>query len=239
MTTTPRRTPRPRAKSTIRAVPAAAVIAVNGDAAPAPAEDTTGNELIDPFNIDNVRYAEAEHAHGDIDAEKHINAIRVRKPVSNKEWFRVHPGQDYQMSAALFERETPESTKPEQWLVPGPLRCEFNPNALTPVMLRLAVTSLDVAFLWAVKRPRKGMRDSKIYYDVLDDIVEAAEINWVMIEWSNVNRVYDHWTAPEDLGDPKFPEVSMLDLLKLGFNGKALDRRDHPVILEHQGHRKA
>ena len=27
----------------------------------------------------------------------------------------------------------------------------------------------------------------------------------------------------------------MLDLLKLGFNGRALDRRDHPVILEHQG----
>ena len=120
------------------------------------------NEPINPFDIENVRYAEAEYTHGDIDAREDINAIAVRKPVSNKEWFRVHPGQDYQMPAALFERETPESTKPEQWLVPRPCRRMFNPKALTPVIFRLAVTSLDVPFLWPVKRPRKGMRDSRL-----------------------------------------------------------------------------
>ena len=231
--TTTRRTPRrTTAKPDIHAVPSS-----NGEAAPAE-EPAGGNEPIDPFDIDNVRYAEAEYTHGDVDADKHVNAIRVRKPVSNKEWFQVHPSQDYQMSAALYERETPESTKPEQWFVPKPLRYLFNPRAITPVMFRLAVTSLDVPFLWPVKRPRAGMRDSKNYYDVLDEIVEAAEINWVMIEWNNASRVYDHWTAPDDLGDPKFPEMSMLDLLRLGFNGRALDRRDHPVILEQQGKRK-
>ena len=104
---------------------------------------------------------------------------------------------------------------------------------MTPVVLRLAVTSLDTPFLWDVKRARKGLTDN--YYQVLDEIVAAAQINWTMIEWNNANRVYDHWTAPGDLGDPKFPEMKMVDLLRLGFNGRAIDRADHPVVIEHQG----
>jgi hypothetical protein len=200
-----------------------------------PEEPDDGNEPIDPFNLDNVRYTEAEYTHGDVDATRHTNAMRVRKPVGNKEWFRVHPGQEYQLSASLYERESPDSTKPESWLVPKQLRYLFNEKALTPVILRLAVTSVDVPFLWPVKQPRPGVQVGKDYFRVLNEIVEAAETHWVMIEWNNGNRVYDHWTAPGDLGDPKFPELSMQALLELGFNGRGIDRRDHPVILEHRG----
>jgi hypothetical protein len=195
-----------------------------------------GNEPIDPFDLDNVRYPEAEFTHGDVDAEKTTTTIRVRKPVSNKEWIRVHPGQDYQLSASLYERESPDSARPEQWLVPKPFRHLFNEKALTPVVLRLAVTSLDTPFLWPVKQPRKGLRDN--YHRSLDQVIESAETVWTMLEWSNVNRAYDFWPAPGDLGDPQFPTGSMQDLLRLGFNGRAIDRPDHPVVLEHQG-RKA
>jgi hypothetical protein len=193
------------------------------------------HEPIDPYNLDDIRYAEAEYTHGDIDAEKTITAIKVRKPLGNKEWFRVHPGGDYKLSAALYERESPESATPELWLVPKPVRHLFNEKALTPVVLRLAVTSVDTVFLWAVKQPRKGLHDN--YYRSLDQIVASAETNWTMIEWNNVNRVYDFWSAPDDLGDPQFPNLTMQDLLRLGFNGRAIDRLDHPIILEHQGRR--
>ena len=195
------------------------------------------NEPINPFDIDNVRYPEAEFTHGEIDAVKTVTAIAVRKPISNKEWFQVHPGTDFTVSASLYQRETPESTTPEQWLVPRPCRRMFHEKALTPVVLRLAVTSLDTPFLWPVKQPRKGLRDA--YHRSLDLVVESAEVTWTMVEWNNVTRAYDFRSAPDDLGDPQFPQdLSMLELLQLGFNGRAIDSLDHPVILEHQG-RKA
>ncbi len=197
--------------------------------------DGSGSEPIDPFDLDNVRYTEAEYTHGDIDAERNITAIKVRKPVSNKEWFRIHPGQDYTLSASLYLRESPESTTPEQWLVPKPLRSCFNEKALTPVVLRLVVTSVDTLFLWGVKQPRKGLRDN--YHRALEQIVASAETNWTMVEWNNVNRVYDFFSAPDDLGDPQFPDLTMQDLLRLGFNGRAIDHPEHPVVLEHQGRR--
>lgn len=192
------------------------------------------DEPIDPFDLENVRYTEAEFVHGDIESENHIGGIPIRKPRSNHEWIRVHPGPEYQLSASLYERETSDTASGEKWLVPRQFRHLFQEKALTPVILRLAVTSLDAPFLWDVKRPRKGNRNDA-YFRSLDDIVADAEVGWVMVDWNNSSRAYDHKTAPEDLGEAKFPEMSMGDLIRLGFNGRAIDRADHPVVLEHQG----
>jgi hypothetical protein len=203
-------------------------------AVPDPDDDKGGDEPINPFDLDNVRYADAEFSHGDIDTDKTTTAIAVRKPHSLKEWFRVHPGRDFTVSASLYERQDPESTRPELWLVPKPLRWMFREKALTPVVLRLAVTSLDSPYLWPVKQARKGQRDA--YHRSLDQVVESAETTWTMVEWNNTTRAYDFYPAPDDLGDPRFPsDLTMLQLLELAFNGRAIDRRDHPVILEHQG----
>lgn len=195
------------------------------------------DEPIDPFSLENVRYDEAEFTHGDIDAKKQLTAIKVRKPVNDKEWFRLHPGRDYQWPVALYLRVSDESIAPETYLVPSVYHHLFKPKALTPVRLRLVVSSVETVFLWDMKVSRNGLQED--YHRSLQQAAEAAERTWVKLEWDNATRVYHFWPAPDDLGDPQFPEgKTMQDLVKLGFNGRVIDRAEHPVVLEYQG-RKA
>ena len=41
--------------------------------------------------------------------------------------------------------------------------------------------------------------------------------------------------ARGDLGDPVWPEKSLAELLRLGFEGKVIDSLDHPVLRELAG----
>lgn len=105
--TTTRRTPRPRTtrKSPVATVPPEELNR-SGPAEDLPEdnydpdldeEESTDEEPSDPFNIDDMRYDEAEFHHGDVDAQKTITAIKVRKPHNAREWFMLHPSQDYQL----------------------------------------------------------------------------------------------------------------------------------------------
>ncbi len=193
------------------------------------------DEPTDPYDLGRLRYSEAEYTHGDVDAEKRVTTIRVRKPFNNKEWFQLHPGREYQWPVALYLRETDESVKPETYLVLP----EFAPlfrKGLTPVRLRLAVNSLGTPFLGDMKVPTDGRMDE--YYATLQEIAEEAEKGWIKLDWNSANRVYDYWSSKGDLGDPQFPQKTMRDLVALGFKGDRLvDRQDHPLIAEFEGRR--
>jgi len=198
-----------------------------------PEDPDDGDEPVDPFDTDRLRYDEAEFACGGVTSRKVITAIKVRKP-GTQEWFRLHPAKEYQLPTALFLRENEELLRPETYLVLPECRDLFGKNHLTPVRLRLAVNSLETVFLWDLKVPKDGVMTD--YFITLHEIAEEAENNWVRLEWSNADRVYHYHYAEGDLGDPQFPQgKTMRDWLALGFKGRIIDSEDHPVVAEFKG----
>ncbi len=197
-------------------------------------EHPTKDEPTDPYDLGRLRFEEAEYTHGDVGSKKVITTIPVRKPRNNSEWFQVHPGREYQLPVAIYERENDESVKPETYLVLPQFSHLFGAG-LTPVRLRLAVNSLGTSFLWPMKMPKDGRMSNHLI--VLQEIVDEAERQWVKIEWDNGSRAYNYHFAPGDLGDPQFPSgMTMRDLIALGFKGdRLIASEDHPVIAEYLG----
>jgi hypothetical protein len=197
------------------------------------------DEPTDPYDYDNVRYTEAEFNHDNVNAKKETTSIRVRKPFNLKEWFMLHPGDEYQWPVAIYHCEQGD-LKPEPYLVLPRFAPHFKTkdglrSALTPARLRLAVNSLGTAFLWDMKVSVDGRASE--HHSILADIADMAERAWVKLDWNTANRVYDYWDASaEDLGDPQWPQQSMRDLVKLGFKrDHVIDCDDHPVIAEFKG----
>lgn len=197
---------------------------------------TTPDEPFDLFDPENLRYSEAEFTHGEVNTKRELTAIQERKPSSENEWFMLHPGPDHIWPVAIYTRMSDKGD--ETYLVPGPFRHLFKEKALKPVRLRLAVNSVGTPFIWAMKvntDPSNRMVD---HYRALQRITEEAEKSWVMMSvYDFSNKVYHYDTAPDDLGNPRWPDKSMRELVELCFNGRVIDSATHPVVLEYQGRR--
>ena len=148
----------------------------------------------------------------------------------------MHPDADYIWPVATFARVGEKGE--ELYLVPGPLRRRFSESALNPVRLRLAVNRVGTPFIWPMKVNTAPDNRMANHYRTLQRISEEAEKTWVkMSKYDFNNKVYHYEVAPDDLGDPCWPDKSMRDLVELGFNGQVIDRADHPIVLEYQGRR--
>jgi hypothetical protein len=199
-----------------------------------PADDNEPNDEPLEISLENVRYSDAEYTHGDIETSRVQTTIRVRKPVNEKEFFRLHPGRDYQMSASLYTPVEAEDLRSEPYLVLEPFRGYFTAKALTPVTLRLAINSLDTLFLWDIKRPRRDERKSD-YHISLEDAEAAAETNWTKLVWNGPNRSYDLEPAEDDLGDPEFGDKPLVHWIKLAFRDRVVNKGNHPLIRDFKG----
>ena len=126
----------------------------------------------------------------------------------------------------------------EPYLVPGPFRRLFDESALQPVRLRLAVNSVGTPFIWPMKVNTAPDSRMANHYRALQRISEEAEKTWVkMSKYDFSSQVYHYDVAPDDLGDPCWPDKTMRELVELGFNGQVIDSADHPIVLEYQGRR--
>jgi hypothetical protein len=191
-------------------------------------------EPYDPFAPDQLRYDDEEFSSGDVPTKRHNTLVKVRKP-GRQEWVRAHPSQQLQGKASLFVRENEELMRPELYLVPKDFRDLFRKEHLTPVYLRLMITSLGTEFLWDLKQPKGGIKTD--YHISIDEAVDAAEESWMRLIWLNSTRAYDYETAEGDLGDPEWqhPERSWADWLKLGFKSRVITGEDHEVYREYKG----
>lgn len=192
----------------------------------------------EPFNLfdkEELLYSAAEVAHGEINAKEELTTIQLRRPKPESEWFQLHPGTDYIWPVSIYERVGEKGDEP--YLVPGRFRRLFADRALKPVRLRLAVNSLGTPFIWPLKVDTSHDNRMANHYYALQRVEEDAEKTWVKLSaYDFSNRAYGHSTAPDDIGDPRWPEgKTMSDLLEIGFNGKVIDCADHAVILEYQG----
>lgn len=163
-----------------------------------------------------------------IGVEKALLTVPVRKP-SKEWWVRTHPS--YRIETAVLELKEDRETylvAPGLW---GELSAEstFSPRALFS-----AVNRQGVLFVWPVRLPGADGKLDDWSRSALD-AAQIAETRWIRVAANMSLGAYEVFTTVADLPEPKWPEKSFGDILKIAFKNAFIATLDHPVLKRLRG----
>jgi hypothetical protein len=193
-----------------------------------PEQDLGTPEPFDPFDPAALRI----DSDMDISTEKVLTAVPVRKP-KRDEFFRVHPGEDYTMDALVIERD--EDMDRAVYVV-VPAFAGAVPEVARRVRLFTWISRRGGnVFLWPAKLPLEGGSSGNRYSETGLKIAEHAKTHWLRMYGDRNLGGYQEVKARGNLDEPKWPDKTFAELLRIAFEGRIIDRIDHPVIRELNG----
>lgn len=156
-------------------------------------------------------------------SRKLITVVNVRKP-SKDRFFRASPDQANTMNVFVLEDKaegTYHLVSPEVAAALGGL--------VRAMALHLAVDRTNNPFLIPVPLPSEnGTRNP--WHQSLLNAIETAKQKWVRIESDKSAGIYQVFEALGALEEPKWPELSMEELVRIAFSGRVIDSMDHPKV---------
>jgi hypothetical protein len=194
-------------------------MAPHGTANSAPPKDTASPD--DFPDLSTLRLDQSFAETGGV--KKLLTTVPVRKP-NPQDWCRVHPALEYRETLALIELKDDR----EWYLLPPHIAREL-PGEIVPVVLYTAINRQGVVFLWPVKLPKP---DSKqvAWYRSAAEAAELATKRWVRTKANMALGAYEIFEAASALSDPRWPDISFRELLRIGFRDCLVTSFDHPVI---------
>ena len=152
--------------------------------------------------------------------------VPVKKP--SKEWFfRIHP--THSLDTLILE-----SKEEGEVLLVSPALQEqlLGENCVGVRTLRLGVTRQGTPFIWPVRRPMEGRRDS--WAATALDAISYAERSWVRMQADMNLGGYTIQVARVD-DEPRWPEEDFSEILRLAFKGAVVENLDHPTLKRLRG----
>lgn len=160
--------------------------------------------------------------------KKLLTRVPVRKP-SKQEWFQVHPEALYRMDMGVIDYDEDDAW----YAVTQDLQDDLS-DLMVPVTIYTAVTRQGNALLWPVRLPGEDGKN----HDAWASSHEAAELAtkaWTRLQWNPSLGAYDMFQATGIATEPAWPELAFDELLKIGFQGRIIDKPDHLVIKKLRG----
>jgi hypothetical protein len=191
----------------------------------APELDGRQPAAVDPFDPEALRAG----ALADVDVEKVLTAVPVRKP-GRTEFVRVH--HDHVLDVLLLEVNS--GLDREHYLVMPEVQHLVLPE-LRRTRLYVAITKRGTVFLWPIKLPIEGHDRIRRVSDTALQGAEQAKSLWTKVVWNSGLGGYELFRAKGDLGEPQWPDKAFRDLIEIAFRHNLIDREDHPVIRELEG----
>jgi hypothetical protein len=161
--------------------------------------------------------------------KKLLTTVPVRKP-NRQDFVRVHPDQSYRLSpAAIIELKDDR-----EWYLVAPQLVPDLTGELILVSLFTTITRQGVTHIWPVRLPTPDGRKNE-WHASAQAAAEMAMRRWVRVTSNMALGAYELFEAAAAIPDPEWPEASFHDLLKIAFQGRLIDRLDHPVVLKLKG----
>jgi len=180
------------------------------------------DSLPDPF--DPAQFAVQGTISGGMGVIKEMVTCPVRKP-SKQEFFRVHPGQEYQLQSYILELRDERET----YLVMPSVAMEL-PGEIRVVDLRLAISRQGAIFLWPLPTPGIDGRENH-WWNSARIAAGRAELAWTRMVANMPQGAYDIFFASGSLQEPVWPDKPLREILKIAFGERFIIRdSDHPVI---------
>lgn len=179
------------------------------------------------FDLSSIRLSQDYVAdHG---VEKVITNVPIQRSKKGA-FFRVHPGQEFQLNAATLELKGDTT---EIYLLASKV-LGIVPDMEKPVTLRLAVDKAGNPFLIPVPmQSADGRRNS--WSDSLAEAVKIAETKWVRISANMSGGSYNVHVATALNDEPRWPTISFGEILEIAFRGRIISTPDHLVIRQLMG----
>lgn len=181
-----------------------------------------------PFDLEELR--ERPFDDSSIQVEKKLIAVPIRKP-TRTEFFRVSPDPDYTVTAPIIEH-VKGLDRDTYWVIPG-LRNDLFAEVVPVRLLTCISRRSKDPFLWPAKIPGDG--GGRRWAESALHVAEQAKTHWVRMSGNRDGGYYDLFVAKGDLGDPEWPDQSFEELVRIAFQGRVIDRPDHPVLQELDG----
>ena len=160
--------------------------------------------------------------------ERVITTVKVGRP-DKQVFFRVHPDAGMRLNTAVL-RWTEDS---QIYLVQPQLRAAL-PGEIDFVTLYTVIDRSGNLSLWPVKLPGEDGRINS-WPESARRIAELATKSWVRAKSDMMAKAYAAERAIGSIPDPIWPDISLADLLRLAFEGRNIDREDHPILLKLKG----
>lgn len=182
----------------------------------------------DPFDPERLRLS--QNFAESLGVKKTLITVPARKP-SKEWWIRVHPDESYRIETAVLELKEER----EIYLIDPALwdslatEATFGPRALFT-----AVNRQGVVFLWTIRLPSPDGKIDQWNKSAL----EAAMMGigrWIRVTANMSLGAYDVFEATGNLPEPKWPEQSFQELLRITFKDHYIDDINHPVLKRLRG----
>lgn len=180
----------------------------------------------DPY--DDVRCATALGTGlTDLGVEDDQDEIAVRRP-SKEEFIRTHPDQAYRREVRLIVLK--ESDRGVYWVDPSLWGELADEPTMKRVNLITTVNNLDQVFLWPVAVHEQLDREAPTWITVPTKVAKRAEEFWTQMYWDERQRRHRRRTAKRLTKEPRWPALSMTELIRLAFADRTILSVTHATI---------
>jgi hypothetical protein len=102
------------------------------------------------------------------------------------------------------------------------------------VHLFTAINRQDILFLWPVKLPGTDGRTMR-WHTSAAEAAEFAMSNWSRVRANLGLGAYEWGPSEASIPEPKWPDLSFADILRIAFKDKYVSTLDHAVLKRIRG----
>jgi hypothetical protein len=180
----------------------------------------------DPFDLSTLKIT-ADFA--EVGVKKLLKTVPCRKP-SRQDWIRVHPSPDFKGNFCLIELKEDR----EEYLVANKELAAELVGETTFKTIFTACNRQGVCFLWPVRLPGPDGKDLE-WFRSAREAAEEAMVRWTRVSPNMSLGAYEILQAEAIAAEPKWPDVSFQELLRICFRDRLITGLDHPVVKRLRG----
>ena len=160
--------------------------------------------------------------------------IAVRRP-NKREHFRVCDDPNMSVNLSVYIHKPEGSMDEETYYVAENMRAYLQEmEELRVVQAVLCATLSGANFLWCLPVP-DGDGPVRSHVASARSIAREALTKWVRMKWRRADNAYYPFIAENAETEPRWPDKTFNEILKIAFRDKIIDSRDHPVMKELRG----
>jgi hypothetical protein len=104
-------------------------------------------------------------------------------------------------------------------------------NAVVAVKFVPTMSRQGILRLLPAKLPSEaGGTAGSAWHDTLLLAIQRAKTRWVRISADMGLGAYRIWEAQGDLSEPEWPEMTLSEMLEVGFKDRIIDDENHPIV---------
>jgi hypothetical protein len=162
-------------------------------------------------------------------AKKLLTTVPVRKP-NKQDFVRVNPDPAYRLPVGLIELKENRET----YLVLPAVSRELSESEFFAATLYLTINRQKVLSVWPVKLPAADGRSNE-WHASAAAAAERAMDKWIRLAANLSLGAYEISEASADYGQPEWPNLTFMEILKIAFKNRRIESSDHAVIQQLRG----